>query len=141
MSTIHPMLVHFPIALLSTGLIFDVIAGFSRRAELQRVGWWMMVSGTVSLILGLASGLGAEADVVINTGAQAVLDSHKQFAFLLAGLVTSAFFWRLSCRGALPSRRVWLFWSLYGAGICLLWVVAWFGGVLVHEHGVSAFVP
>ena len=141
MSTIHPMLVHFPIALLSTGLVFDLVAALSRRTELQNIGWWMMMSGTVTLILGIASGLGAEADVVINPGAQAVLDNHKQFAFLLAGLVTSTFFWRLSCRGALPSRRAWLFWSLYGAGICLLWVVAWFGGLLVYEHGVSVIVP
>jgi uncharacterized membrane protein len=141
MFLIHPTLVHFPIALLSVGLLFDLIAAFSQQKEMHRHAWWMMVCGMLGLLLALGSGLNAETQVTLEASSQAVLDSHKQIGFLLGIVVSSAFLWRLSCRGSIPTRLKWLFWALYVSGVSLVWLVAWYGGILVHEHGVSGFSP
>jgi uncharacterized membrane protein len=133
------MLVHFPVALLSTAILFDVIGALRRRGDLQKIGWWMMLSGTVGLLLAVASGLSAEAGTEIGRETQGVLDSHKQYAFFLVAVFAVLFLWRSAGKTAIPPKLTWIFWGLYATGIFLLWLVAWYGGALVYEHGVSVF--
>ena len=39
----HPMLVHFPIALLALSVVTDVIAFLAHVDSLRNVGWWALV--------------------------------------------------------------------------------------------------
>ena len=47
---IHPLLVHFPIALFSTGLFFDLLAEILQKKELEQSGFWCMLMGLVSCL-------------------------------------------------------------------------------------------
>jgi len=141
MSNLHPLLVHFPIALLSASFFFDAAGVILRKAELQRTGWWMMLSGIGGMIIAITTGLLAEGQVLVPVTAQGVLDDHKQYAFLAALLFAILFLWRLAGRCSLPARMKWLFWALYAGGVFLIWIVAWHGGLLVYLHGVAVSVP
>jgi uncharacterized membrane protein len=54
---IHPLLVHFPIALFSTGLFFDLLAELLQKKELEQSGFWCMLMGLVSCLFANTTGL------------------------------------------------------------------------------------
>ena len=54
---IHPLIIHFPIALLSTGLFFDFIAVIFKRDDLKDAGFWCMIMGTVFCFTSNISGV------------------------------------------------------------------------------------
>ena len=56
-SELHPLLVHFPIALFSSGLLFDILGVTFDNRELKNTGFWMMALGLVALLFTICSGL------------------------------------------------------------------------------------
>ena len=54
---IHPLFVHFPIALFATGLFFDLLAEILQKEELEQVGFWSMLMGLVSSLFANMTGL------------------------------------------------------------------------------------
>ena len=50
LSEIHPLFVHFPIALFATGLFFDFMAEILQIEELEQAGFWSMLMGLVSCL-------------------------------------------------------------------------------------------
>jgi len=57
LTDLHPMLVHFPIALFSVGLVWDYLGYFLKKEELESAGFWAMAMGSLSSIFTLGSGL------------------------------------------------------------------------------------
>ena len=54
---IHPLFVHFPIALFATGLFFDLLAEILQKEELEQAGFWCMLIGLVSCLFANMTGL------------------------------------------------------------------------------------
>ena len=54
---IHPLLVHFPIALFATGLFFDLLEEILQKEELEQAGFWSMLMGLVSCLFANMTGL------------------------------------------------------------------------------------
>ena len=54
---IHPLFVHFPIALFATGLFFDLLAEILQKEELEQAGFWCMLMGLVSCLFANMTGL------------------------------------------------------------------------------------
>ena len=54
---IHPLFVHFPIALFATGLSFDLLAEILQKEELEQTGFWCMLMGLVSCLFANMTGL------------------------------------------------------------------------------------
>ena len=57
MPEFHPLVVHFPIALLSSAILFDFIYILSGRNELSKTGWWVLLLGLVSAVVGISTGI------------------------------------------------------------------------------------
>ena len=57
LETIHPLFIHFPIALLSTGLFFDLLSFFLNREDLENAGFWCMLMGIISCFFSNFTGL------------------------------------------------------------------------------------
>ena len=57
LDTIHPLLVHFPIALFSTGLFFDILYRVFNKEELDHAGFWTMLMALISVPFTIISGL------------------------------------------------------------------------------------
>lgn len=137
MPNLHPILVHFPIALLTASVAFDLAGIVLRREELERSGWWTLVTGCAGLALTVVSGLLAKESVAITPEAQGHFDVHQQLAFAVAGVYALLLLWRIASRTRLPHGRRWLFITLSLAGSLLLWVGAWHGGEMVYRFGVG----
>ena len=54
---IHPLLIHFPIALFSTGLLFDISSYFWEKEDLETAGFYTMFMGIVSSFFAIISGM------------------------------------------------------------------------------------
>lgn len=45
---IHPMFVHFPIALITIGFFFDILNPFVKKKTFIKCGYYLMILGTLS---------------------------------------------------------------------------------------------
>ena len=57
MPEFHPLIIHFPIALLSSAIFLDLLYIISRRCDLSKTGWWVLLVGLISAAAGIASGI------------------------------------------------------------------------------------
>ena len=138
MLLLHPVLVHFPVALLTVGTLADVIAYARGKHGGSVVGWWNGIAGTCGLLVSVASGLLAKGNAGLLTGAGATaLGDHEQMAFATTVAFLLLTGWRLSHRMQLPPASPKLFLLLSCAALSLLWITAYIGGELVHEFGIG----
>ena len=54
---LHPLVIHFPIALLSSAVLFDFIAVIFKKDELLITSWWVMLLGLFSSTFSIITGL------------------------------------------------------------------------------------
>ena len=90
LDNIHPLFIHFPIALLSTGLFFDLLAVILPREDLENAGFWCMLMGIISCLFSNFTGL-----MIFLTGAS-FSDLPRFTHFLFAWCITFIFtilFW------------------------------------------------
>ena len=59
LENIHPLLIHFPIALFSTGLFFDVLHKITKRDDLYNAGFWCLALGIIFCLFTNLTGLTA----------------------------------------------------------------------------------
>src|SRR5471030_1806860 len=78
----HPLVVHFPIALLSAAAIVDLVAWVRRRNVSLRNGATLLyVLGTVGAIAAYLTGRAASQTIWLPGMAQAVIGEHWSWAF------------------------------------------------------------
>lgn len=132
----HPALVHFPIALLGTSLVFDLVGLLTGSAHWWAISFWNMVLGLSIGALTATTGLIDSTRVKSDSPASAVVSRHM---FVILGAV-SAYFCAVMVRFG-PHEPVGmalvgtLALEVLGAG--LLTYGGWLGGELVYRHGVG----
>jgi len=136
MTSVHPFLVHFPVALLTVAIGLEIVASLTGREELSRAGWWNQLAGSVGLAAAVVSGLFAEKAAQIGGGAKAIFEVHEQIAFAASALFALLLLWRIGSRTRIPRNYRLLYLLLFAAGVCLLLAGAWYGGELVFRFGV-----
>ena len=141
MPNLHPMFVHFPIALLTLSALADIASLILKRKDFERLAWWLQLMGIAGLVGTIASGLFAEQSVMISVLAKDHFEIHEQTAFAASGLYALLFLWRIGAKTNLPFRREWIFACLSLLGTVLVWIVAWYGGQLVYRFGVGVQHP
>ena len=141
MPNFHPFLVHFPVALLTIALAFDLLGILLSREELSKVGWWAQLTGTISIAAAVISGLVAKSQAAISSQAAVTFDIHQQMAFLTAAAFTTLLLWRIGMRMNIDPVRRGLYLTLFAAGLACLWVGAWYGGELVYRFGIGFSMP
>jgi uncharacterized membrane protein len=148
---LHPLLIHFPIALFTFGLGLDVaLVAYWRSAWLDRAATLVQVAGALSSAVAAASGkLAANAiELALAPEAQERLGLHSDWAFfavvllfVAAGLRFDAS-WRDRAESAPRlhrGRRLALAAGLVAAA-ALLWTAS-YGGALVYLSGVGVKAP
>jgi uncharacterized membrane protein len=133
MPDLHPLLVHFPVALLTFGTGADLIAAARKSSSAPVVGWWAQLAGTAGILISVASGLVAKGRIG-DLSLLMLLETHEQLAFLAAAAFLALTIWRVGNRGRIPSRP---YLGLLIVATLLVWGTAWFGGELVYRHGIG----
>ena len=137
MESIHPLMVHFPIALLLTAVFLDLIALGLRRPGLHRIALWNLSLGTLGAATAVLTGLQAEDVAKHSFEIWQVIQLHKRLGIttLILGLMVVS--WRLSQRDQLSARARVLAIAAMMVMASTLGVGAYLGGRLVYEFGVG----
>jgi uncharacterized membrane protein len=148
---LHPLIVHFPIALLLVAPILVLLGMFLARysAGLFIAALVVMAIGTVAIYFAVGTGEAAAEIAERMTRASAILENHEKMAettrviFTVLTVIFAAILFgpmvlkrRLGHRSSLVLNAAFLL--LYSAGALVLINVAHQGGRLVHEFGVGA---
>ena len=151
---LHPLVVHFPIALLIFAPLFVVLAiVFSRaRLALAASALVLMLAGTIGAFVAVEAGEAAAELADRSEAIAPVLDRHAALAeqtrnlfavltvLYAAALVAPRFTRKKQWDGRAFAAMSVLFLVLYGGGVLLLANTAHQGGLLVHQFGVRSVV-
>ncbi len=137
MESVHPLIVHFPIALLLAAVFLDLLALTLRRPGLHRVALWNLSLGTVGAAVAVLTGLQAEDIAKHSFEIWKVMGLHERLGIttLILGLMATAI--RLRYRDQLTPRTRLLSLLIMLAITSTLAYGAFLGGRLVYEFGVG----
>jgi uncharacterized membrane protein len=131
---VHPMLVVFPLGLLATAVIFDVLYIATADGDLATFSFWALLAGVVgglaAAVFGLIDWLGIPKD----TRAKQIATFHGVGNLVVVTLFAMSFLLRTGSAQYLPDTLPFIL-ALLGAGIAL--VTAWLGGELVFRLRVG----
>ncbi len=160
---LHPIVVHFPIALLLTSVVLDFVALAMRRWSIAEASTWPLALGTVGALAAGVTGQISEKQANLSS-VGSILSMHQAFAFatglVFAGLLAVRLAWltprilgvmpRLAevdrqlralaprlYAGAPPRLMVGMYLAASVFGAVLLAITGYLGGVMVYEHGVG----
>lgn len=133
--TIHPIVVHFVIAMVLFSVFCDVVAYFTKNSRLYEVSWWNLLFATVSIFVAvifgqIEAGLAEPYDAVVST-----LNLHSILGWSLSGLLASVTGWRYVIRSQnKPLPIPYLLLSLLLVGLVI--VQTYLGDLLVWVYGL-----
>ena len=137
MQSLHPLIVHFPIALLLTSVAIDLAALVVRRPALHRVALWNLCLGTLGAGAAVWSGLEASEVAKHSFEIWKVMSLHQRLgqSTLALGVLLCAI--RLPRRDQLSARVRLLTIALAMGMAGTLSYGAYLGGRMVYELGVG----
>jgi uncharacterized membrane protein len=136
----HPLIVHFPLALVmvATLLLFAarLLRSQSLAATLAMVGTWNLCLGAFAALFALASGLAAVLDLDVSVAARQAISLHLKWAMFTTLALLLLAVWRGA--GTTPaSRPSWLFLIVLLAATLALGVTGYHGGKNVYKYGIG----
>lgn len=137
MENIHPVLVHFPLALLPLALVFQALAVWRRQDEWQRLALWLLWIGTLGALAAAGTGLLAEDSVTVPQPGWEVIELHEGLMLTTTGIAVALSILALVVRRRLNRtlQLVLLAGLVVLSGVLV--VGADRGGQLVYQYGVS----
>ena len=130
---IHPILVPFPIGLLTTSVIFDVVHLVTGAARWAEISFWMIAVGVVGGLLAALFGLVDWLAIPSGTRAKAIGLGHGLSNVLMVALFALSWLLRSGAPGDPGVLPIVL--SFVGVGLASLG--GFLGGELVFRMGVG----
>jgi uncharacterized membrane protein len=134
---LHPMAVHFAIALFAIAIVLDFVALVSRNERFHWAAWVNLGLAAVATIAAVFAGVTAELSLRPTHATHATLDLHKLFGFSALGIVLVLTGWRYVLRGHYPARAAVLYAALSLSGLIAIGGTGYYGGELVYDHGAG----
>jgi len=137
---VHPMLVHFPLAL----VVIAAIALWLARllpdgpliARLSLIGTWNLVAGGLAAIFALGSGLFALIAMRLGPMARQAVALHAKWAMFASFLLLLAAVWR-GAGNDQEARPGWVLMILLSLTVAALLVTGYLGGENVYVYGIG----
>ena len=137
MESLHPMLVHFPIALLMAAFFVETLALLFRRPGWHAVSLWCLGLGTLGALAAVLSGRQAMAVAKHSMEIYRIMKLHERLGYGVLALAVFVTGWRLVKRDQLERRARRLLWILLAAACGGMAFGAYLGGRMVYEFGVG----
>jgi uncharacterized membrane protein len=133
----HPIFVHFTIALTASSLAFDALGFFLGRASLTAAGGWALVGSALMTLMTISTGLTSSTRAPVEEGeARSFLRAHMALGFIFYGLLVAITLWRLSLWQA-GAGVSWLYLATMAVVSLVMTVQGYLGGELVYRYGVE----
>lgn len=134
-SHFHPMLVHFPIALVVFGFLADFISLlYKKEACLSKTGFYLLIIGTLSAIAAWLTGILFTSEMSGSAGE--IKETHELFAWITVGTLVAASLLRvfLNTRKEENKSLKWTAFVLYALATVSVGITGFFGGTLVYSY-------
>lgn len=131
---VHPMLIVFPLGLLATAVIFDVLYVITANEDLAVFSFWAIAAGIVGGLAAAVFGLIDWLAIPGGTRARSIGLIHGGGNVVIVILFALSWLLRLDDPAFLPNLLP-LILGLVGAGLALF--TAWLGGELVYRLRVA----
>jgi uncharacterized membrane protein len=137
LTLLHPMTVHFTLALFIICVLLDVVGKATQRAQLHAASFINLALAALFAVATIAAGMAAEVRLLISHEVHEVLDTHKLLGFSAFAGILLLLVWRLTQRGAFPTRHgvAYLLAGMLTAALST--AAGYFGSELVYVHGVA----
>ena len=138
-SHIHPMIIHFPIALLIVGFLFDLTGVLFKKEFFSKTGFYLLILGTLGVAAAYITGnLAGEGIAEAGTLKQA-LETHEDAAELTLWLmiITSVFRIGVVLLKKYKGAFQWVALILFLAGVISIARTGFYGGELVFKHAAG----
>jgi uncharacterized membrane protein len=137
MENIHPLLVHFPIALLSLFFMLDFSASILQKPDWRKTAGWFLYLGAVFAGLTMLAGFQAASTVPHGENVHEIMETHEHLGVSIFSLASLLSVWRLLGKSLLHGLYN-VVYLLIAAGLCVLLVFAAdLGGLMVYHYGVA----
>lgn len=137
MPPLHPVIVHFPIALMfAAGALY--LAGFLRKADiLLKAAFAMHIAGLVSGVVAILTGDYAESQLVQNAAIHALAELHESLAMISIWAFALLAVWAyVRHRSQVKVEKI-AFIVLLVAVIGTTGYAGHIGGTMVYQHGAG----
>jgi len=136
----HPLVVHFPLALILIAAPLMLAARLLRSEAMASitaiVGTWNLCLGALAALLALATGLSAVLDLDVSAAARQAIALHMKWAMFSTLALVLLAIWR-GAGTAQGSRPSWIFIIVLLAASAALAVTGYRGAKNVYEFGVG----
>ena len=137
-SHFHPMLVHFPIAIITIGFLFDLFSVFRKNEPcLSKTGYWLEIIGMVSAVLAFGSGYFFTSPMEGEAGI--VRDDHELYATITLVSIILATLFRIVVRylNKESTNIKYLSLALFFISFVFVSLTGYLGGVLVIDYMIG----
>ena len=137
LQNIHPLVVHFPIALLWAAALMYWLGFVARRESWQWTGLWTLVLGALGAVAAVGSGLYAAPGVMLAPSVKtALLVYHKRIMISVLILSVALALWAAVAR-PMPARGRGVFLAMLVVVAALIAKGADYGGRMVYDYNAG----
>lgn len=136
--TIHPIVVHFVIAMVLFAVFCDVLGALTRNTRLFEVGWWNLFFATLSIFIAVLFGQVEAGLAEPYAAVRSTLNIHTLLGWSLSAILAAVTAWRFIIRSRDPQKLPMPF---IGVGVLLSALVfyqVYLGDKLVWVYGLHS---
>ncbi len=137
MENLHPLVVHFPIALIFVFFLIEIIGILVKHENLRKLASLCLYLGAISAAVTVAFGISAAESVAHNDHVHKIMERHEYLGISVCVLSFILSLWRLALGGVVKgfANIPFLFFSIIL--VALLTLTADLGGFMVYQYGVA----
>ena len=137
-SHFHPMLVHFPVAIITVGFLFDLVSLVVKKDPcLSKTGYWLEIIGMVGAIFAFGSGYFFTSPMEGEAGI--MRERHELFATLtlISIIVATLFRIVITYLDKLSTGMRYLSLGLFFVAFLFVSITGFLGGSLVLDYMIG----
>lgn len=134
--TMHPIVVHFVIAMVLFALVCDLIGYVTRNPRLYEVSWWNMFFATISIFIAIIFGQIEAGLAEPYETAESTLNLHTLIGWSLSGIIAAITGWRYVIRSRNPKQLPVPYLGISILLTGLVFVQVYLGDKLVWVYGL-----
>ena len=128
---LHPLVIHFPIALFSSAVLFDCVAIVFKNNELLITSWWVMLLALFSSVFAIITGLIDDNLIGHLFTTLPLWDNHGLMQIISIVIFLSIFIWRTKQPNLFDSKKNVFIYLLIGlANVVILFYGSHIGAIL-----------
>ncbi len=138
-SHLHPMIVHFPIALILVGFFSEILGLIFKKDFFTKTSFYLLILGTLGVVAAYISGSITGSGIAETGMLKNALETHEGAAEFSLWLMTAAAVIRIAfvLLKKYTGFYKWISLVLFLAGVLSIVRTGYYGGELVYKHAAG----